>query len=1127
MTDKLQHEEDDFRLLPHVLAYDQALGTGLSPKQAWDSTLLDVVPDSRLKGLCELLDDLTVAWPRVRSDSAFTPSSEQLPARIGRFDIRRELGHGGFGIVYLAFDPKLGREIALKIPRTEVLLSRPLRQRFVREARAAAALQHPHICPVFEAAEVDGLIYIVSPYFSQGTLAELIKQQPEPMSAPQAATVVRDLADAVQYAHQRGILHRDIKPANILIESRDAPVQPGELRTFVPFTPRLTDFGLAKFLEGEAIGAGDAQLTQPVHLSATVSGTLLGTPSYMASEQIEGTAISPATDVYALGIVLYELLTGGPPFAGGSKVDVLRRVLTEEPIPIRRLRSNVPRDLEAICLRCLEKQPRQRYASAELLGRDLCRYLRGEPTLARPLTSLRRGWRWTRKRPAWTAVFLLGVLTSVLALTGFSFHLAQMQAYTVALQDALTRENQQFGEANFQRLLAEQREFEARQAAYTSEVWRTWQMWRQDEEFRMCGLLQRSRPTGQQADLRGFEWHYLWALGSNLSQLDGHQGGADEVHFSPDGKQLISCNSSLQDSSIRIWDVPQRRQLLKLAPAAPTQSVMPTADGRHLVSINQLCQLEKWDAHSGKRLAIQKIPDKTNWNTSLVKFSPDGSFLAYTVDPETENFRRVVNVMDIDSGQFHTVMRIADGHISSLAISGDNKLVAVAVENLNVQLSTLYVCDLSAHEVATTYELANGVPRDLSFSADNARIYWGEYNDSVLYELDIATGKKVIRDEQVEHTAHLVFDVSRDDKLWASSRFADVDEPLEMILKVVEMQTNRVIATPSTSAERISSIDIAPSGNAVAYLGGNGLFRLWQRDQHPAFEIIPMHSTEVWCVTWSPDGRIFATGSDDHTVKLWNAETDELLATLTGHESLVTDLAFSPDGQTLASASFDCSVILWDVQSGAAKQTFRGHTDRVDKVVFLGNGKMLASVGADRAVLLWDVGTGQVAQTLHGHTNRIHAALADPARGKLVTADNHGAVKIWDPAQGKQTRGWVDSSEVQSLAIRRDGQWLAAGSKEGTIRLYQMPEAKLVHVLSGVPYGARALAFSPDGLTLASGGEDAAVTLWQVATGQELFSLPGVKDQVNSLSFAPDGRSLLAATHDGNVVRWKLAAQHE
>jgi formylglycine-generating enzyme required for sulfatase activity len=368
-----------------------------------------------------------------------TPAAGTPLRQLGRFLVRREVGRGAFGVVFLAHDPQLRREVALKVPRVEVLVDNELRQRFVREARVAAGLDHPNLVAVYEAGQEGPLCYIASAFCPGPTLAQWLKQHEGQVPLRTAARLVETLAEAVQHAHVRGVVHRDLKPSNILLAPPAAQLPGGaaDVPGGLGFIPRITDFGLAKVLvEDFGSTAG----------SPTRSGAVLGTPGYMAPEQAAGKsrAVGTAADVYALGVVLYELLVRRPPFQAETPLETLLQVGTEEPLPPSRLRPKLPRDLETICLKCLHKDPGRRYASAQALADDLRRFLAGEPIRARPAGVVERLARWARRRPTAAALLGAGVLAGVLAVLGawqYTVRVRETEAVTRTrdLVDDLTR----------------------------------------------------------------------------------------------------------------------------------------------------------------------------------------------------------------------------------------------------------------------------------------------------------------------------------------------------------------------------------------------------------------------------------------------------------------------------------------------------------------------------------------------------------------------------------------------------------------------------------------------------------------------------------------------------------------
>jgi serine/threonine protein kinase/WD40 repeat protein len=366
--------------------------------------------------LVEALRNSLSSHNTAASETGLLPMA--VPQRIGRFQIQNVIGEGSFGIVLAARDETLERDVAVKIPRPGILFTPELRLRFLREARAAAGLDHPNIIPLYEAGEENGTCFIASAHCQGPTLATWLKTREDAVPFPLAAWIMCELAGGVHHAHSCGVLHRDLKPSNVLLDRR-RPVQcgngasssaaiPGSAAgndqdiTCFPFTPRVSDFGLAKF--------------QNHNEQSTRSDIVMGTAAYMSPEQAEGRGhqIAPQSDVYSLGAMLYELLTGRPPLVGENELETLSRVVREEPIAPTRLRPRTPRDLETICLKCLHKEPLRRYATAQALADDLARYLQGKAILARPVGQSELVVRWCRRNPL--AAGLAGCLAIALIL---------------------------------------------------------------------------------------------------------------------------------------------------------------------------------------------------------------------------------------------------------------------------------------------------------------------------------------------------------------------------------------------------------------------------------------------------------------------------------------------------------------------------------------------------------------------------------------------------------------------------------------------------------------------------------------------------------------------------------------
>ena len=357
-----------------------------------------------------------------------TAGGRELPVVPG-YEIVQEVGRGGMGIVYQARQLGLARTVALKMVSTGLKADSKDLTRFRAEAAALARLRHPNIVQIYDVGEVAGRPYFVFEFVAGGSLAQQLRGQPQPVRP--AAQLVETLARAVQAAHASGVIHRDLKPGNILLQRSDVGSQRSDQldrspspADYCPLTsdlvPKIADFGLAKYVGGDGEG--------PDPHGPTVTGELLGTPSYMAPEQamIQRQPIGPTADVYALGAILYELLTGRAPFTGETPLTIVWQVLHSEPVSVTSLQPNVPRDLETICLRCLRKEPRQRYGSALELAEDLERFLRDEPIRARPVGAAEKLWRWVRRHPAPTILLAAGLLAPLVALIILSFLSARL-----------------------------------------------------------------------------------------------------------------------------------------------------------------------------------------------------------------------------------------------------------------------------------------------------------------------------------------------------------------------------------------------------------------------------------------------------------------------------------------------------------------------------------------------------------------------------------------------------------------------------------------------------------------------------------------------------------------------------
>jgi serine/threonine protein kinase len=496
------------------------------------------------------------------------------------YEIEAVLGRGGMGVVYKARHLALKRTVALKMVLAGGHASPSELARFRIEAEAVARLQHPNIVQVHEVGEADGHPYFALELVEGGNLAKKIAGKPLPARA--AAWLVEALARAMQLAHSRNVVHRDLKPANILLSIGRA--SPGSAASALPggsrldeCVPKITDFGLARQMDSDS---GETQ-----------AGAIVGTPSYMAPEQASGRAheAGPAADIYALGAILYECLTGRPPFKGRTMVETLDQVRTQEPVPPSRWRAvsrkhpeYVPPDLETICLKCLHKAPEKRYASAAELADDLVRYQHGEPIRARPVGGVERCVKWVRRNPVVTGAALAVALALVVGTT-VSYVKCREAADRVKERDsALDKADAALDDLSYQ---LDSSNFLLAVAAYDN----------RDVP------LARLRLDSIQAKHRGWEWHYLRRQSTGgIFTLYGHTHWVESVAFSPDGTRIVTGSG---DNTAKVWDARTGTTQLELkGHTSAVSSVAFSPDATRIVTGSFDNTAKVWDARNGTPL---------------------------------------------------------------------------------------------------------------------------------------------------------------------------------------------------------------------------------------------------------------------------------------------------------------------------------------------------------------------------------------------------------------------------------------------------------------------------------------------------------------------------------------------
>jgi WD40 repeat protein len=1042
----------------------------------------------------------------------------EYPA-IPNYEILGELGRGGMGVVYKARQTALKRLVALKMILSGDLASPQELARFRREAEAVARLQHPNIVQVYEVGEWRaGDVSPPIPFFSLefvngGTLATKLR---ESLPAPkQAAALVEQLARAMHAVHRCSVVHRDLKPANVLMTADG--------------TPKITDFGLAKKLDEDA--------------GQTHSGAVMGTPSYMAPEQASGgtARATPQADVYALGAILYECLTGRPPFRAATVAQTLRQVVEQEPVPPRFLNAAVPHDLETICLKSLRKEAPKRYATAEALADDLRRWLHGEPIQARPVGPGERALKWVQRRPA-VAALLSVTVVMVLALVGGGVSLF----YSGRLQDALRNEAQQ-------RALAEEQE--ARAVAASQEAEKQWDraerlvyarqialaqaMWHAGDVRQAWALLDTCR-----RDLRGWEYNYLYTLfTSNQHTFRGHTGNVYSVGFSPDGKRLVSGSD---DKTIKVWDAQTGQQTLSLqGHTGPVLSVAFSPDGKRLLSGSGDGGVKLWDAQTGQQSLSLQVHTHVVFS---VGFSPDGKRLASASGLELE-------VWGAQSGQLTRSLSPPGlrGKIdrcrwfTSVVFSPDGKRLASASQDLETPDGKAFgeakVWDAQTGQLILSLKGHTSRVTSVAFSPDRQRLASAS-EDQTVKVWDAHTGQEI--HSLRGHTG----------TVWSVTFSCDgqrlVSGSADKTIRVWDAQTGQEIRTLKGHTAAVRSVAFSPDSKRLASASADGSVKVWDAQTGQETPTLKGHTGSVRSVAFSRDGKRMVSGGGDlfkaGEIKVSDAQTGENILYLPmnlswvysmafspmaaffsttaalrpqGVRGTVTSVVFSPDGKRLASGSRDQTVKVWDAATGQQTLTLYGHTGGVYSVAFSPDGQRLASGSEDQTVKVWDAATGQQILTLKGHTGGVWSVAFSPDGKRLASGSADETVKVWDAATGQQTltlRG--HTGFVRSVAFSPDGKHLASGSADDTVKVWDAHTGQLIVTLQGHTGPVHSVAFSPDGQRLASASHDQTVKVWDAQSGQETLSLQGHTGEVLSVAFSPDGRRLASASADGTVKFW-------
>ena len=1036
---------------------------GVCPVCSLQNTLKSVAPGPRTPaGGADVIPALTLGLPG-------------LP-RFGDYELVELLARGGMGVVYKARQLSLHRTVALKMIQAGALASPAEVKRFHAEAQAVAQLQHPNIVAVHEIGEHEGQHYFSMDYVAGRTLAEVVREGPLP--AARAATYVQVIAAAVHYAHEHGIIHRDLKPANVIIDEHDQP--------------RITDFGLAKRLHDSALSSPGSALT--------VSGQVLGSPNYLPPEQAEPErgALGPTSDVYALGAILYHLLTGRPPFQAESLTTLLRQVLEADPVTPRSLNPGIPRDVETVCLKCLEKEPPRRYPTARALVEDLGRFLKGEPVRARPLGGCGKIWRQCRRRPV--LVGLAGTLTLVLVLgvIGIAW---------------------QWGRAERERDSALRQVYagDMKVAQFSME---------QGNLGGAQGLLNKQRPQKRSdRDLRGWEWRYLWACcrgderltlvrqsggflhlalspdgqrlavrqdGGNIEMWDWrgahhlgtltNQGWPQAMAFSPDGTLLASANRDRRGSAVvSFWDVATQRIGRDLPqPSGGVTSLAFSPDGRLMAAfhVNPLCSL--WDLPAGRLITNYAVGQSVNADMRIPVFTPDGAKL---VLGDCNGSYGLLHLIDLHSGAVRPIQAAAES-INALAVSPDGQWIASAggysdgIIRLWDASSLAHKGDLKGHRSWV---------KKLVFSADNQRLF---------------------------------------------SASAD------QTIRVWRLQDRKELRQWRGHTAAVTGLALSPDGKSMLSCARDGSIRVWDTLSPPRAPPTLVLPIEVgpYGAPFTADSRRLITASPTAPVTVWDVGTGQEVDRIPALGTNQYSVALSPDERWLATGSRNGVIQVWDMRARAVAARFQASRKgtAVYALRFLIQDQSLLSwavVPREEVELKrWQAGSWQEIPVGPADVRTCYGFAQSPDGRRLALAYAGGPVRLWDTASGRLEASFGTAAKL-SPAFSPDGRLLAAPIGNRAL-IWEISSRRPSAALELTANLVVAVAFSPEGNRLATGSDvggnlQPAVEIWDFVAQRSLLSLPSGNKFASWIEFSPNGNTLLALSFHGLAELWHAPSWEE
>lgn len=999
------------------------------------------------------------------SESTFPETLPPVPQHLGRFLIRERIGRGGFGIVYRAIDPTINREVAIKIPRPEILGERQLLDRFRNEGLAAARLDHPNIVTVYECG-TDGIVPYLAMTYIPGTNLSLWRKSNPGISFTDIARITYQLASGVRHAHERGIVHRDLKPGNVLLHPTKSIVS----REGVTFVPKITDFGLAKLRD--------------VSHQSTMSGGMLGTLNYMSPEQAAGDtkSLDERTDIYGLGTILYELLTGNPPYEGENDIQTLARILKDDPRRVSQIRRDVPTDLELICHKCLERNRQDRYQTAGMLADDLDRYLSGRPLLAKRASFVQSTVKWSRRHPVAASVISLATF-GTLVLLGVLFW------FNAKLSDSLRV-------AEGQRNLARKHELEVRQRAYNSDMRLAQISWDQTNVDQTLQLLERHRPKKGEPDIRGFAWWYLWNEYQNSSQILGeHPGGASAVAISPDGKTAASGG---EDAIIRLWSIDDRKLITELRghTKGPLPALDFSPDGHRLVSAGEDGTVRLWDVVSGDEITSRD--DHQEW-VADVKFSSDGKTIASGGGDA---------IVRLWNGETLDPVGTLTGHertIRSLVFHPRENLLISAAEDATIRFWNVSELnpDQRIPEGLIRIQKSADWPRTLAMDPKGESFICGLRHSFVQrYGLMPANFGMLLQTRENSSNPRC--------STWPAQGGPTIGMTNTEIMITADENIQNLQESLKGHQDEILSLAGSHGRSFILSGGKDGEVRYWplEESQQPIY-LTPTLTDSGPASTFPFDevqwrGEFIAGSLEEGVIELHDSTTRKLQHSFPVPKS--GRFTLSPSGKLLLRSTSESDLELINVVDKQARWEARLdgspsflEIDQKDQVAGACVGKNLILLGIAETSL----------RTICEHPEKVyHVKFLNNEDGttQAMTACADGAIRFWDVSTGKVLREKMlhPIGGMRVSTVSRDGKLIATGGLDRKARVLRLDDLQEIAVFSH-SRAVTKVEFLNQGKTL--GCLDDALYIWDITNQSQLMMFPSTL-RGTYFAASPDGKQI-------------------